>query len=167
MIQPMTKARLAVLVKQSKFNKDIPKIIDLIAPVVCGKKITKREIDKANKILLDHFGVYTTYKDIHEVEKVMGFYQVSLRKDYINRLAIWANDRSVSGEYTGYIPESDKTIYLEDGGKISVEELNKYKPSRSKMPTAKQIEKAYIKYQELGEKISKLKDKQSDLSFYY
>lgn len=160
-----------LLVKQSKFNKDLTLIIDTITPIICDKKITKREIDKANTALLDKFGYYI-YAD---GESKTSLYNVYLQKDYFTLLKIHCADRWVrhtpdsSGySFTSYIPEDVKTIYCDrETGGITTEELNKYKPSKEYTPTKSEILASYKKYEQLNTKIKELENKRSKLPFHY
>lgn len=165
--------KLQLLAMQSDFHKDVNTIIDIIAPIVCGKKITKREIDKANKALIDKFGdfhAYTTepYKSEGEVKVYSPHYTVSLQADYgSKKLRIYKHKRSLQGEHTHYMHESDRSIYLENDGTIAHEVLQKYKFDKKYMPTEKQIVSAEKEYKELEDKIKKLEDKKSGLPFHY
>ena len=167
----INKTKLALLVKQSKFNKDQNRIIDIIAPIICNKKITKREIDKANQALVDAFGVFSAYKDHSGKEIKIALYTVSKYVDYGTKINIYASDRSVKdGDYgCSYMPENVRTIYLtHNQDSLTVDELNAYKFKSDYMPTEKQIIRAYDEYEAINEKISKLEDKKRALPpFHY
>lgn len=161
----MNESRLQLLVKQSKFNSDISIIIDTISPIICNKKITKREIDKANTALLNKFG-YHTYAD---GESKTQLYRIAKWDNYGScGVKIYTSDRWVKdGEHTvAYIPDDTKTIYSDDGI-ITTESINKYKPSSEYTPTKAQIESSYKKYEQLRAKIRELENKRSELPFHY
>lgn len=158
---------LQLLVMQSAFNTDCNTIIELIAPIVCNKKITKREIDKANKVILDTFGTYDAYTN--EQGEIVKYprYTVALYTDYSKTLKIYKHDRSFTkGERGYYMHESDKHIYLDDG-MITTERIKQFIYDKKYMPTEKQIIQAYNQYVKYEEQIGKLNNKKSDLPFHY
>lgn len=160
----INKNKLDLLVKQSKFNKDISLIIDIISPFIVDKaKITKREIDKANDALLKAFGTYKTEND-----KQWAKYTI-YTQDFSNykTITIYCHDRCISNENgTGYIPEYTRTMYPENGI-FTLECLNKWKYEAKYTPTKAQIKASYKKYEELNEKIRELENKKSNLTFHY
>lgn len=160
----MRNDKLNILVKQSNFNKDCNKIIDTIAPFITNKnKITKREIDKANTALLSAFGTYTTN------DKQWPRYTVSHRQEYSSEIiTIYCHDRYISMENynTLYIPSDTRVIYMNDG-KLSLDELNKWKYEPASYPTKTQIESSFKKYELLNTKIRELENKRSELPFNY
>lgn len=165
----MKDTQLTLLNMQSAFNKDCNAILYIISPIVCNKKITKREVDKANKELLHHFGEYIAYKDDHGEPVMIANYTVFLSTGYgSRRLTIYKHDRSIQGDgHSAYMYEYIRTIYLEKDGTISNEVLERYKFDSKYMPTEKQIVKAEKEYRELEIKIKKLEDKKSSLPFHY
>lgn len=165
----MNDTQLKLLTIQSEFNKDCNTIIDLIAPIICNKKITKREIDKANKAIFAHFGEYNAYRTEAGELKLLAHYVLGLQAVYSScTLKIYKGDRSIQdGERTYYIPDSDRTIYLEKDGTITPEVLQKYKHEAKYTPTEKQIVKAYEKTLAIDQKIRALQQERSELPFYY
>ena len=160
---------IKILEKQSQFNKDLNAIIDTISPYICDKKITKREIDKANNALIDKFGKYKAHTN-HEGKIVLiPHYHLYLQKDYSTTITIMKNDRSISeGDGTYYIPDNSKTIYLDrETGGISKEELGKYYNTPEQYPTKSQILASYKKYEMINAKIRELENKRSELPFHY
>lgn len=156
---------IELLEKQSKFNKDINGIIDTIAPFICNKKITKREIDKANKALTDKFGTFT-----------QGGYTSPLyiiwKNDNYNmlRIVIHTRDRNVNtGDFgCAYIPSDTKEIYCDsETQSITTEELKKCYNTAKEKPTRAQIEKSFKKWEELNVKIREIENKRSNLIFHY
>lgn len=165
----MKDAQLKLLTMQSEFNKDCNAILYIISPIICNKKITKREVDKANKELLHHFGEYIAYKDDHGEPVMVANYTVYLSTDYGSRkLTIYKHDRSIQGDsYSAYMYEYSRTIYLEEDGTISNEALQRYTFDSKYTPTEKQIVKASATYEAINAKIKKLEDKRSELPFHY
>lgn len=156
---------IELLVKQSKFNKDVNDIIDVIAPIICGKKITKREIDKANKALADTFGMFTSHGYTQQL------YRIGKYTDYSTKVTIYTADRYVNdsnGTGVVYLSDDTVTIYMPHNTEVlTVEELNRYKKTDKYTPTRSQIEKAYKKYEAIQAKIKKLENEASSLPFHY
>lgn len=165
----MNNTQLKLLTMQSAFHKDCNTIIDLIAPIICDKKITKREIDKANLAIFAKFGEYVAYKDDHNEPVFVPHFTLSLQIDaWSRKLKIYKHDRAISHDgITNYMYESDRTIYLENDGTITNEELQRHKVNSEYMPTEKQIVTAEKQYRLLEDKIKKLEDKKSSLPFHY
>ena len=166
----MNDTQMKLLTMQSGFHKDCNTIIDLIVPIVCNKKITKREIDKANEKLLSYFGQYVAYKNDKGESVYIPHYTVSLQVESYgsSKLHIYKHNRSLQGgEHTAYMYENDRTIYLESDRSISNEVIQRYKFDRKYMPTIKQIEKAYEEYVAIEAKEKALRDRKSSLPFYY
>ena len=163
--------KIETLIKQSKFNKDINTIIDTIAPFIIDKKITKREIDKCNKALIDKFDIFKTEINEYTKEKYnIPFYYVYINDQYnLNRLVIYCNDRYIQTEEFGgeYIPSYTKEIYLDDDKTISSDVLMKNKNTSREYPTREQIEKDLIIYKDINSKINELETQKTALSFYY
>lgn len=164
----MKDTQLKLLTMQSEFHRDCNTIIDLIAPIVCDKKITKREIDKANQALFVAFGEYGAYRNDAGELVLAPKYSVHLSDNYGSRkLNIYRHDRLIQGgERTHYMHEYTRTIYL-DGVGISHDGIMRCKLSESYMPTEKQIVASYAQYEAINAKIDKLVNKRSELPFHY
>ena len=159
----MNKTRLDLLEKQSKTNKDFNDIIDLIAPIVIDKKITKRETDKANALILEKFGTYNAGDD-----KKYPRYSVAVGKNYSITLDIYAHDRYIQDSSgCSYIPNSVKSIYLHNDKTLTIEDLQRYKNNAEGTPSRQEIEKSFDKYEKLNEKIKDLEDQRNELVFHY
>lgn len=163
--------KIETLIKQSKFNKDLNSIIDTISPFITGKKITKRELDKANNALLEKFGKLTEgINDYTHLPWITPFYSVSVNDTYsLNRLVIYAHDRyTQTNEFEGeYIPNDKKEIYLSDNKLITAEDLEKYKNTAKDYPTREEIERDLAKYKAIRQQINQLENSITDLVFYY
>ncbi|MGB4966329.1 MAG: hypothetical protein WBO77_04470, partial [Microgenomates group bacterium] len=124
---------------------------------------------KANKELLHHFGEYIAYKDDHGEPVMVANYTVYLLNDYgLRKLTIYKHNRAIQGgDYSAYMYEYSRTIYLEEEGTISNEALQRYKFDSKYMPTEKQIVKAFATYEAINAKIKKLENEQSELPFHY
>jgi hypothetical protein len=167
----LDKNKLKLLIMQSEFNKDCNTIIDIIAPIVCDKKITKREIDKANQVILNTFGKYNAYKDEDGINKYYPRYTIALFIDYGRTVKIYKHDRSFTvrrEDYNEacYMYESNKSIYL-DNKMITQERIQQYKYGKKQTPSKAEIIKAYNKYQKIVEQEKLLNDKKDDLPFHY
>lgn len=165
---------IELLKKQSKVNKDFNRCIDIITPIISGKKITKREIDKANKALELAFGIFNTWTREYGERKGeivnVPFYSVSKVDQYgSTNINIYASDRSIQlNDRTEYIPDYIKSIYLGYGkDSITTEDVMRYKYDEKYIPTPAQIERAYKKYEAISAQIKKLENDRTELPFYF
>lgn len=159
---------IELLEKQSKFNADINAIIDTIAPFIIDRKITKREIDKANNALINKFGLFT------RGQYTSPLYTIWKNDNYgLFRIVIATSDRYINinkGDYStsSYIPSDTKEIYCDSNtGKISIEELKKCYNTAKERPTKKEIQNSFNKWEKLNAKIRELENKKSELVFHY
>jgi len=154
-----------LIAKQSKIDRDLDKAIQVIEPFVCtGKKITKREIDKAQKALDEVFG---------RVKSVDGEYNysiihVSLRKDYFTKVNLYHQNRSIQGEkYTSYLKDYERSITCDgETGTLEAEEIRRY-IRNNPIISEKQAQKLIDKHEKLQQRINKLQDEQRSIKYGY
>lgn len=144
-----------MIVKQSQVFDTLNKAMDIVEPIfTTGKKITKREINKANQAL--------------ESLNVTCW----LSKGYISYLKLYAQDRSIQGDpdengisSTYYVNDYEKSIMLDnETGGVSLEEYRKYKSNYKSINEA-QAQKHIDQYNKLQTKIDALKDEQSKIPY--
>lgn len=148
--------------KQIEVYLELEKACRLIEPILAtGKKITKREIDKANELIKKELG---TLKNNTNVGRVY----VYLVKDYFKQVKLLAQDRSITdNELTYYVGSDSKRISLDNETcSINLKEYKLYY-SDIKDRSEKQIEQDIAEYERLSAEIEALKKKQSEIPFYY
>ena len=147
--------QVKMIVKQSQVFETLNKAMDIVEPIFAtGKKITKREINKADNVL--------------ESLKVKCW----LSKGYISYLKLYAQDRSIQGDpdqngisSTYYVDDYEKSIMLDsETGGVSLEEYRKCK-SNYKAITEAQAQKHIDQYNKLQAKIDALEDEQSKIPY--
>lgn len=154
--------------KNQKVKKDINEILVLIEPLVAaGRKITKREIDKAQALVNLNYGT-AEGTDWQGVVKSYPNYRVYLVKDnYFKTLKIRATDRHITdGENNYYIPDDERSIYLDnDTTSIDPEGYKRYIQNDVVIPSDREIEEEILEYQRLNKEIKALEDSKSLLKY--
>ena len=166
----MDKTRLDVLELQSKTNKEFNEVIDIITPIIAtGKKITKREIDKANAVILEKFGVADEWDMANGEHKTQGFYSIWLSKEYFTQITIYARQRYIQeNDHTWYIKDDKRVIYTDGhADSITPEIMARYKYESHYMPTRRQIEKSFNDIDKLKARIKTLENEISKKPFHY
>jgi len=164
----MRRQTINLIKKQIDVYVELDKATQLIEPVVAtGKKLTKREVNKANEMLLKEFGLLGK----HKVAKITCYLS---REFSFRKLIIFNQDRSIRDEAdsngycsTSYVTDYTKTIYLDDElGSITLDKYRDYYANPKQM-TVKQIQASIDKFKALEEKRKKLEDEQRELDYYY
>lgn len=154
--------------KNQRVRKDINEILVLIEPLVAtGKKITKREIDKAQVLINSSYGT-TDWPSWQGVVESYPNYRVYLVKDeWQKTLKIHATDRHITdGENNYYIPDDERSIYLDnDTTSIDPEGYERYIQDNVTIPSDHEIEREILEYQRLNKEIRALEDSKSLLKY--
>lgn len=163
------KTKIDLLEKENKTMLELNKAIEIVSPILVGaKKITKREIDKANKLLMEELGIKETYYHEYKKEDIQIPYYYMYKKEYNSPylsdiLILVANDRSIKEKDNNYyIPNDERHLYG-TGKTITQEELNRSIYNRKKL-TREEIENNVKKYLEINKKIEELKEEQDKIS---
>lgn len=167
-----------MLSHQSKIESQLEEVAELVKPIVAtGKKITQREINKAQELINEKYGYYDTYINEYNKETVnIPFF--SIYKDFqyyfSPQIKIYAQDRYVKfgvdqyGNTDGaYLPNDTKVIYLSKDKTISEEEYQKFITKDRRIYQKSEIITLIRQYQRLEEDIQKLKDKQDKIKYHY
>ena len=162
------KTKIDLLEKENKTMLELDKAINIVAPILIGaKKITKREIDKANKLLIEELGIKETYYHEYKKEYIQIPYYYMYKKEYNNPylsdiLIIVGNDRSIKEKDNYYyIPNNERHLYG-TGKTITQEELNRSIYNGKKL-TREEIENNVKEYLEINKKIEELKEEQDKI----
>lgn len=153
------------MAKQSLIDRDFDKALDVIAPCVCtGKKITQREIKKAQTALDQAFGKRSSVDGEYQYSLI----SVSLSKGYFNQVNLFHQDRSIQGnQQTHYIHDDQRSINCDsDTGAITAEEMARYKRNKNVI-TEEEAQALIEQHNALEEQIKALKDQQSEIQYHY
>lgn len=160
----MNDMRMQLLEKQSEVNKVFNEIVKIIVETIpTEKKITKRELDKVNAILMDKYGAHGIMTNGGAYAK----YTVSLdKRSYGSTLCVFSQDRYITvGDNTSYIPEYMRTIFLDK--KTGGIDVNTIEYATLPTPTRAEIRQAFKRIEERNKQIEELKGLNSGEPFHY
>lgn len=168
------KDQARMLAKQSIIDKDFREVAKLICPILeDSKRITEREIKKAQKIVTEKYGLHESFYNKYQ-EKQINIPMYSIRKnfehDFAPTIEIVAMDRSLKdseGNNTLYIPNDTYTIYLTKERTIREDEKERQSVEYPEPITEQEAMKLIEQNDDLNLQIEELKAQRQAIRYSY